>query len=135
MADINNYMIVLFFIILPTCRLQKFLCIENRTIISRDTTSFVEEGQVLHNCYKNKHSKYVCLLELLSRFSRLSTHLFSCLSTQFQGKMVRKPDKNQPKHGHFALYFCHVYKYTSQISSLINNIHAFRLFIVACFNT
>ncbi len=55
--EIKNYIIILFFIILPTCRFQNFLRIENRTIISRDTANFVQEGQFLLNCYKNKHSK------------------------------------------------------------------------------
>ena len=51
--EIKNYIIILFFIIPLTCRFQNLLRIENRTIISRDTASFVEEGQFLHNCYKN----------------------------------------------------------------------------------
>ena len=62
--EITNYIIVLFIMFLLTHRFQNFLRIENRTIISRDTTSFVQEGQVFHSCYKNKHSKYVCLLFL-----------------------------------------------------------------------
>ncbi len=64
--EIKNYIIVLFPMFLPTHRFQNFLRIENRTIISRDKASFVQKGQVLHNCYKNKHSKYVCLLFFLT---------------------------------------------------------------------
>ncbi len=57
--EIKSYIIVLLFMFLPTYRFQNFLRIENRNIISsHDTASLVQEGQVLHNCYKNKHSKY-----------------------------------------------------------------------------
>ncbi len=52
---------ILSFFLFHSYRFQNFLRIENRTIISQDMASFVQEGQVLHNCYKNKQSKYVCL--------------------------------------------------------------------------
>ncbi len=44
---------------LPTCRLQNFLRIENRTIISLDTATFVQEGQIWHKSLENNPKKYV----------------------------------------------------------------------------
>ena len=51
--ELKNCIAVLFFIILPTCRLQNFLRIENRTTISWDMTTFVQEGQILHKSLEN----------------------------------------------------------------------------------
>ncbi len=50
---------VLLFMILPTCRFQNFLRIENRTIISRDTATFVQESQILHKSFENNLQKYI----------------------------------------------------------------------------
>ncbi len=47
------------FIIRPTCWLQNFFRIENRTIISWDTATFVQEGQTLHISLENNPQKYV----------------------------------------------------------------------------
>ena len=51
--------------LMQTCRFQNLLWIENRTIINRDTVSFVQEGQFLHiNCYKNTQNMSVYMFFL-----------------------------------------------------------------------
>ncbi len=42
--EIKNYIIILFVIILPTCRFQNFLRIENRTIRPSSVYSMVDES-------------------------------------------------------------------------------------------
>ncbi len=54
--ELKNWFSVLFFVILPTCRLQNFLRIENRIIISRDMATFVQE---LHKSFENNLQKYI----------------------------------------------------------------------------
>ena len=57
--ELRNCISVLFFMVLPTCRLQDFLRIENRTIISWDTATFVQESQILHKSFENNLQKYI----------------------------------------------------------------------------
>ncbi len=57
--ELKNCISVLFFIILSTCRLQNFLRIENRTIISRDTATFVQESHILHRSFENNLQKHI----------------------------------------------------------------------------
>ncbi len=57
--ELKNCISVLFFIIRPTCRLQNFLRIDNRTIISWDMATFVQESQILHKSFENNLQKYI----------------------------------------------------------------------------
>ncbi len=57
--ELENCISVLFFMILPTCRLQNLLRIENRTIISWDTATFVQESQIVHKSFENNLQKNI----------------------------------------------------------------------------